>query len=72
MKPAIAPLIARLFEWYAPGEISLKEAAHKAHAAGLVDTRISLRQQFPERVLIQPCNPDQLCWTNPMLRGSLI
>lgn len=34
--PAIAPLIVKLFEWYAHGDISLKEAARKAHAAGLV------------------------------------
>src|SRR5215216_4560420 len=31
----IAPLIAKLFEWYARGDISLKEAGRKAHAAGL-------------------------------------
>jgi site-specific DNA recombinase len=34
--PTIAPLIAKLFEWYARGEISLKEAARRAHAAGLI------------------------------------
>src|SRR5262245_22444082 len=34
--PATAPLIAKLFEWYGRGNISLKEAARKAHAAGLV------------------------------------
>lgn len=34
--PAIAPLITKLFEWYVRGDISLKEAARKAHAAGLV------------------------------------
>jgi site-specific DNA recombinase len=34
--PAIAPLIAKLFHWYARGDISLKEAARKAHAAGLL------------------------------------
>jgi Recombinase len=33
--PALAPLIAKLFEWYAGGDITLKEAARKAHAAGL-------------------------------------
>ena len=33
--PAIAPLIAKLFEWYARGDISLKEAARKGQAAGL-------------------------------------
>jgi site-specific DNA recombinase len=37
--PAIAPLIAKLFEWYACGDISLKEAARKAHAAGLAYPR---------------------------------
>src|SRR6516165_9269717 len=33
--PVIAPLVAKLFEWYARGDISLKEAARKARAAGL-------------------------------------
>ena len=33
--PALSPIVARLFEWYARGDISLKEAARKAHAAGL-------------------------------------
>jgi site-specific DNA recombinase len=37
--PAIAPLIAKLFEWDARGDISLKEAARKAHAAGLTYPR---------------------------------
>ena len=37
--PAIAPLIGKMFEWYARGDISLKEAARKAHAAGLVYPR---------------------------------
>jgi site-specific DNA recombinase len=33
--PALWPIVTRLFEWYARGDISLKEAARKAHAAGL-------------------------------------
>jgi site-specific DNA recombinase len=37
--PALAPMIVNLFEWYARGEISLKEAARKAHAAGLLYPR---------------------------------
>jgi site-specific DNA recombinase len=41
--PAIAPLISNLFEWYARGDISLKEAARKAHAAGLVYPRRGAR-----------------------------
>jgi DNA invertase Pin-like site-specific DNA recombinase len=34
--PAVAPIVAKLFDWYASGGISLKEAAKKAQAAGLV------------------------------------
>jgi DNA invertase Pin-like site-specific DNA recombinase len=37
--PAIAPLIVKLFDWYSRGDISLKEAARKAHGAGLVYPR---------------------------------
>jgi site-specific DNA recombinase len=37
--PVIAPLIAKLFDWYARGDISLKEAARKAHSAGLLYPR---------------------------------
>jgi site-specific DNA recombinase len=33
--PALSPIVGRLFEWYAHGDISVKEAARKAHAAGL-------------------------------------
>ncbi len=33
--PLLAPVIVRLFEWYAQGDISLKEAAQRAHAEGL-------------------------------------
>jgi len=34
--PAMAPIISKLFEWYASSTLSLKEAARKARAAGLV------------------------------------
>jgi site-specific DNA recombinase len=34
--PETAPLIGRLFEWYAAGTLSLREAARKLRAAGLV------------------------------------
>jgi site-specific DNA recombinase len=34
--PESASIISRLFEWYATGTLSLKEAAQKAKAAGLV------------------------------------
>src|SRR6266581_3758565 len=34
--PEIAPLVSRLFEWYAAGTLSLREAARKVRVAGLV------------------------------------
>ena len=37
--PKSAPIIVRLFGWYATGKISLKEVALKARAAGLVHRR---------------------------------
>lgn len=32
----LAPIVARMFEWYATGNFSIKEVAHKARAAGFV------------------------------------
>ena len=34
--PGVAPIISKLFDWYATGRLSLKEAAYKARDAGLV------------------------------------
>jgi DNA invertase Pin-like site-specific DNA recombinase len=34
--PDVAPIVSRLFEWYATGQCSLQEAARKARDAGLV------------------------------------
>ena len=36
LDPESAPIISRPFDWYATGTLSLKEAAQKARAAGLV------------------------------------
>src|SRR5208282_4130682 len=37
--PATAPIVSKLFEWYARGDLSLKEAAKKAQAQGLVHAK---------------------------------
>jgi site-specific DNA recombinase len=34
--PDVAPIISKLFDWYATGRLSLKEATYKARDAGLV------------------------------------
>jgi site-specific DNA recombinase len=34
--PDLAPIVSKLFEWYATGQYSLQEAARKARAAGFV------------------------------------
>lgn len=41
--PVIAPLIVKLFEWYVRDNISLKEAARRARAAGLVYPKSSAK-----------------------------
>jgi site-specific DNA recombinase len=41
--PVLSPIVARLFEWYARGDVSLKEAARNAHAAGLVYPKSSAK-----------------------------
>lgn len=37
--PAVAPIITKIFEWYAPGLLALEEIAQKAYAEGLVYRR---------------------------------
>lgn len=37
--PQVAPIIAKIFEWYAPGHLALEEVAEKAFAEGLVYRR---------------------------------
>src|SRR5215208_2980785 len=34
--PAVAPTVSKLFEWYATGQLALKDVAKKARAAGLI------------------------------------
>jgi hypothetical protein len=34
--PDVAPIVSKLFEWYATGQYSLQEAARKARDTGLV------------------------------------
>src|SRR4051812_15503542 len=34
--PEVAPIVSNLFEWYATGQYSLREAARKARDAGLI------------------------------------
>jgi site-specific DNA recombinase len=41
--PEAAPLIGRLFEWYASGTLSVREAARKVRDAGLVHRRSGAR-----------------------------
>src|SRR5208282_5453223 len=45
--PALWPIVARLFEWYARGAISLKEAARKAYVAGLTYPKSGANAKVP-------------------------
>jgi hypothetical protein len=58
--PDSAPIIARLFEWYAIGTLSLKEAAEKARAAGEYRAHHLAQSHLHGRVRMEwPCLPVQ-------------
>jgi site-specific DNA recombinase len=67
-----APLIAKLFEWYASGEYSLKALTAKAHAAGLTHPRSRRRMMKAEihRVLQNPIYTGDFRWHGKLFHGS--
>ena len=54
--PEVAPIISKLFEWYATGEYALKEVAKKARAAGLIYKKSG--RQCPPAPCIRSCATD--------------
>jgi DNA invertase Pin-like site-specific DNA recombinase len=70
--PARGPLIAKLFEWYATGDYSLKALTAKAHAAGLTHPRSGRRMMKAEihRILQNPIYSGDFRWHGRLFRGS--
>jgi hypothetical protein len=60
--PAVAPIVSKLFEWYATGQYSLQEVASKARDAGFV------YRETGARVPVSACTP--FCETG-FIRASL-
>jgi len=70
--PARGPLIAKLFEWYASGNYSLKALTAKAHAAGLTHPRSGRRMMKAEihRILQNPIYTGDFRWHGKLFHGS--
>ena len=65
------PLVAKLFEWYASGELSLKALTAKAHSAGLSHPRSGRRLTKSEvhRALHNPIYHGGFVWKGKQYRG---
>ena len=65
------PLVAKLFEWYASGELSLKALTAKAHSAGLSHPRSGRRLTKSEvhRALHNPIYHSGFVWKGKQYRG---
>ncbi len=69
--PERGPLVAKLFEWYARGDVSLKELAHLAFTSGLTHPRRPRRLTKSEihRVLHNPLYCGDFLWNGKLYRG---
>ena len=62
--PVRGPLVAKLFEWYARGDVSLKELTVRVFAAGLTHPRSGRRMTKSEihRLLHNPAYYGDFIW----------
>jgi site-specific DNA recombinase len=70
--PAVAPIVAKLFHWYASGGISLKEAAKKAQAAGLVyaESGAKVPVSTVHTILRNRLYTGQFEWNGKLIQGK--
>jgi site-specific DNA recombinase len=70
--PALAPIVSKLFEWYALGDISLKEAARKAHGAGLLYPRSGTKVPIStvHTILRNRLYTGQFEWNGKLIQGT--
>jgi site-specific DNA recombinase len=64
----VAPIVIKLFEWYASGRISLKEAAKKAQAAGLVGAKVPV--SVVHTILRNRLYTGQFEWNGKLIQGK--
>src|SRR3984893_1538581 len=69
--PDVAPIISKLFDWYATGRLSLKEAAHKARDAGLVYRKSGAKVPVStvHSILRNRIYTGWFKWTGKIIRG---
>ena len=69
--PDVAPLVARIFEWYATGEYSLKSLTKKAKDAGMVfrKSRKPLPRTTIHTILQNPLYKGQFEWDGVLYDG---
>src|ERR1700731_299223 len=69
---AVAPIVVKLFEWYASGGISLKEAAKKAQAAGLIYAQSGSKGPVstPHTILRNRLYTGQFEWNGILIEGK--
>ena len=70
--PAVAPIVSKLFEWYAGGGISLKEVAKKAQGAGLVYTKSGAKVPVStvHTILRNRLYTGQFEWNGKLIQGK--
>jgi site-specific DNA recombinase len=69
---AVAPIVVKLFEWYASGGISLKEVAKKAQAAGLVYAKSGAKVPLStvHTILRNRLYTGQFEWNGKLIQGK--
>ena len=70
--PAVAPIVSKLFEWYARGDLSLKEAAKKAQAQGLVHAKSGAKVPVStvHTILRNRLYTGQFEWNGKLIQGK--
>jgi site-specific DNA recombinase len=71
LDPVRGPLVAKLFEWYARGNVSLKELTARAFSAGLTHPRSGRKMTKSEihRMLRNPIYYGDFLWKGKLYRG---
>ena len=73
--PERGPLVAKLFEWYARGDVSLKELTRRAFSVGLTHNRSRsgprrMTKSEVHRLLRNPIYVGDFVWNGKLYRGS--
>jgi len=69
--PEVAPIVAKLFEWYATGQYALKEVAQKARDAGFIYRRTGTRVPISavHSILRNRLYTGQFEWNGKLIQG---